>query len=120
MKEYTIDMHGSEWYFPLKIGIKKYEGRCNWKTAAMYRVGDILCFYLDKVNNPDSFKAKIIYVHHFPTFEAALNKLPICDVLPGIDNVEDGVEIYKKYVSIETQNLMGIVMIEIERILITI
>lgn len=50
----------------------------------------------------------------FPTFEEALRSLPIERVLPipGI-TIEQGVEIYKRYVSLETQAKDGVAMIKV-------
>lgn len=49
----------------------------------------------------------------FSTFEEALQSLPVKDILPGVDSIGEGVEVYKKFVSIETQLRDGVVMIEL-------
>src|SRR5579872_3951865 len=99
------------WFNLVKEGKKCYEGRCYFKEVPNYKVGDIIIFSnLDKTN---SFKKKIKALHKFPTFEESLRKLPLSEVLPGIKSVEEGVEIYKKYVKIETQKEYGVCLIEL-------
>jgi ASC-1-like (ASCH) protein len=46
----------------------------------------------------------------FPTFEVALRSLPLSKVLPNCNSVEEGVEIYKQFVSLPTQEKDGVLM----------
>jgi hypothetical protein len=51
---------------------------------------------------------------HLSSFEKALEELGVDDVLPGVENVADGVEIfYQRVVSLETQRKDGVCMIEL-------
>jgi len=48
------------------------------------------------------------------SFETALQIYPLEDILPGVENVEEGIKIYLKYVSKETQKRDGVCVIELE------
>jgi ASC-1-like (ASCH) protein len=106
------------WFDLVKNNIKKYEGRRYYDKYTKMQIGDYICFnhYLDK--SIKSFKKKIINIHRYDTFEKALidlnskNKLKLA--LPIIDTIEEGVNIYYKYVSLATQLKDGVVMIELE------
>ena len=68
--------------------------------------------HLDK--NIEPFNVTVTDIHHFATFKDALENLPIEEILP-IENitVESGVDIYLKYVSLETQMKDGVVMLKV-------
>jgi ASC-1-like (ASCH) protein len=40
-KQWNITLN-SPWFEYVKNGNKIYEGRCNWKQASQYRIGDFL------------------------------------------------------------------------------
>lgn len=42
-----------------------------------------------------------------------MKTLPLDQILPNVKTVEDGIEIYKKYVSIDTQNKFGVMLIQL-------
>jgi ASC-1-like (ASCH) protein len=105
----------------VKSGQKVYEGRCYWKKAKDYKVGDILhiirqndhsCDDSSNVSN-EAFNAEIIGLHIRKTFREALEDFGLEKVLPGVTTIENGVEIYHQYVSEKTQQENGIVMIEL-------
>jgi ASC-1-like (ASCH) protein len=102
------------WFDAMKQGTKKYEGRCNWKQAAQYQVGDMLAVshHTDKAR--PSFRLAIQAIHKFDTFEQALTVLPLQDVLPGVATVQEGVEIYKRDVSLATQQAQGVLLLEMK------
>lgn len=99
------------WFDYVKTGRKIYEGRCNKKK---YSIGDKIIFSHHIDHSQDEFEKTIIDVLHYKSFEEALNELSISQVLPNINTINDGVEIYKKYVSLETQKKCGIIMIKME------
>jgi ASC-1-like (ASCH) protein len=100
----------SPWYEFVASGEKVYEGRRrSFKTDAI-KTGDMICFHHEIF--PPMFK-KVVHVHHFTTFEEGLSHLPFQKILPGTSSIEEGVAIYEKYVSIDTQKKDGICLIEI-------
>jgi len=59
------------------------------------------------------FSKKVENVYIFKSFEEAMKTLPLDQILPNVKTVEDGIEIYKKYVSIDTQNKFGVMLIQL-------
>jgi ASC-1-like (ASCH) protein len=98
----------SPWFEYVKDGTTIYEGGSNKGIATEYKSGDILNVkhYIDPLKY-DGYRIKIIDILKFDTFEYALNKIDIGNLL---------LNIYKKYVSIETQNKYGVLLIKIMRI----
>ena len=105
----------SPWYELMKDGKKIYEGRRATEKIKNMKVGDILKVEHHVDKTLPSFYIEIIDKLYFKTFEEALNELNIHEVLPIPDiNVAQGVEIYKKYVSLETQLKDGVVMLKVK------
>ena len=104
----------SPWFEYIKEGSKVYEGRCNWKQASQYTIGDILniSHHTDPLEPP--FAVEIIDIHKFDTFETALTTLGLSKVLPGIETIEEGIQIYLKYYRLSTQLENGVLIIEIK------
>lgn len=116
-----ITLH-SPWFELVKSDKKIYEGRRKTSKIDNLNVGQYLIVYrIDDSNIVDIITEPFIIVIeekiNFNTFEDALKCLPIEDILPIENiNVSYGVEIYKKYVSLETQNKYGIVILKIKRV----
>lgn len=116
-----ITLH-SPWFELVNSGEKIYEGRRNTDNIKNIKVGKKIKIYrrinkdiIDYLTKPyDVIVEDKLY---FNTFEEALNILPIKQVLP-IENItiNQGIEIYKKFVSLETQHKDGIVMLKIKTI----
>ena len=102
----------SPWFEYVKTKTKIYEGRCNWKQAAQYKIGDFLCIKHHTNLLESEFTVKIIDILKFDTFEIALRQLGLSQVLPNVETIEQGVEIYLKYYKLSTQLENGILMIK--------
>lgn len=107
-----------EWFDHVKNGTKIYEGRRWWNDDSLkkgtkhLKVGDILTFrHAD--DEKLSFEKTVKAIHLFSSFEEALTVLPLEKVLPGVSTVDEGVKIYARYVSLETQQKEGVCMIEL-------
>ena len=98
-----------KWYNLLKSGKKKYEGRLNKGDFMNLKIGDNIIFY----NNDDEFKVKVIDIIKFINFQEMLEKIGLSNVLPGIDNIQDGIKIYRKYFSEEQEEKYGVIAIKI-------
>lgn len=105
------------WYDYVQDGSKVYEGRRYSEKIAVIKPGDKIEFkhYTNKLLPP--ITVEVIEVLRFPTFRDAMLVLPISEILPipGL-TLEQGDEIYKKYVSLKTQNADGVCMIKIKAI----
>ena len=110
----TIMYLNSPWFELTKAGKKIYEGRRKTPIIDSIQIGDIVEIK-HYVNRDKTYFVKIIDKLYFQTFEEALNKLNINDILPIEDiDIIKGIEIYKQYVSIKTQESDGICMLKIE------
>lgn len=107
----------SPWYELVCDGKKIYEGRRLLPYIEKYKIGDIIeiSHYID--TTLPIYQVIIEDIQYYRTFEDAFQYLPITEILPldGI-TIQQGIEIYKQYVSIPTQIKDGIVMIKIKRI----
>jgi len=105
----------SPWFELTLTGRKIYEGRRHTEIIDAINIGEIIEIkhYINR--DIDSFFVKIIDKLYFQTFEEALTKLNISEVLP-IENIDvnKGVEIYKQYVSLKTQEADGICMLKLK------
>ena len=104
------------WFDYVKSGVKKYEGRCYWKSVLKYQINDELKISHHTDPSKESYTVKIKNILVYPTFEEALKTLPLEEVLPGVSTIEEGMDIYLKFVRLETQLNYGVCMIEVEPI----
>jgi ASC-1-like (ASCH) protein len=114
----TITVQLSDPWFDLtRRGLKIYEGRVNIEKYQQLVPGDTIVFWRRGDNIEPSFRVAVKQVLKFPTFRDALITLGVDKVLPvpGL-TLQAGCDIYEKYVSLETQNLRGVLMIQIERL----
>ena len=113
-----IIMHlNSPWFELMRDGKKIYEGRRNTPKISKLQRGQMIKMqhYIDNTIEP--FRVVVENVLFYPTFESALQDLPLYDVLPLDDiTIEQGVEIYKKYVSLNTQTKDGVIMLKVSRL----
>jgi ASC-1-like (ASCH) protein len=111
----TIIMHlNSPWFELVRSGKKIYEGRRKTPKIMELKIGQKITIhhYINKNEKP--YTICIDDIFFYDTFEDALFVLPIDKVLPLDDiTIEKGVEIYKKYVSLETQQKDGVVILQI-------
>ena len=111
-----FQMHLSyPWFDLVKDGLKTWEGRRLTDKTRGIRVGDRIQFTrVDETDSP--FDVDVVEIRFFPTFEFALKELGLGEVLPGVETLEEGVQIYQQYVSLSTQEAEGVIMIKMSRI----
>jgi ASC-1-like (ASCH) protein len=105
MTEYTKNL-SEPWFSLIKLGIKKCEGRL--------RKGDYIIFQNNDFGFYRSCKVRITSVKSYDTFTTYLEKETLVKTLPGIDNIEEGKEIYYKYYSKEDEEKYKIVAIRLK------
>lgn len=113
MKTWHITLN-EPWFEYMKLGIKKYEGRCNWKDSAKYKIGDILHIGHHTEPLEQSFDVEIVEIVHYNTFETALINMGMTEILPNVETIEEGINIYLSYVKLSTQLANGIIMFKIK------
>jgi ASC-1-like (ASCH) protein len=110
------------WFTLIADGRKKFDGRAYWKKILTMKTGDILKLTLnldekkgakkDTENKPPIYK-RIGRILRYRNFEEALQTLGLEDTLPTVTTLQEGIEIYNKYVSPKTQLENGVCMIEL-------
>lgn len=103
------------WFEFVKSGNKIFEGRRNWAKTQCILPGDTIEFRHASNEHAPVLRVHVIGIIVFPTFRDALTVLGTEHVLPNDSvqpyTIDQGVEIYKKYVSLETQESDGVLMI---------
>lgn len=105
----------SPWYEYVKSGEKTLEGRRYTDAVARIEPGDtlIFCHHTDKTL--ESISKTVVEVFRFKTFEEGLFEPGILkQALPNVNEIEVGVQIYLKYVSLPTQNRDGVAFIQLK------
>ena len=107
-----ISLH-TPWFEYVRDGIKKFEGRRHIKGR--FHKGQTLT--VNHATSPGETPYKVIVkdIIEFPTFKDALYVLPIEDVLPGVESVQEGCFVYQNYVSLDTQKRDGVIMLVLDR-----
>jgi len=85
------------WFSLIKLRIKKVEGRLNKGDFANMIIGDLIIFTNNELGFERNFKIEIKHITCYDTFKTYLEHETIERCLPGIDNIEDGLNVYYKY-----------------------
>ena len=102
------------WFNLIKEGKKTVEGRPNRKDFAQMKIGDRIEFFNKELN--ENFMVEIINVSHHKTFEEMISSNGIDNVLPGIRNLDEGVQVYMQYYTKEIEAEFGVVGIHVKLI----
>lgn len=110
----NYNIHVSEpWFSLIKLGLKSIEGRKNKGKFKEMKVDDVV-----EWNNNDfgerSFKSKILRKQEYKTFQEYLETEGLDKCLPGIDTLEEGVNVYYNYFTKEDEQNFGVIAIELE------
>ena len=113
MTEYI--KHLSEpWFSLIKLGIKKCEGRLKKGDFADIKKGDYIIFKNNDFGFIRSYRVKIISIINYNTFKEYLKNESLEKCLPGIDTLEQGINIYYKYYTKEDEEQYKIVAIRLK------
>jgi len=85
------------WFSLIKLGIKKVEGRLNKGDFANMNIGDVILFINNELGFERKFTIEIKDIACYDSFHLYLEKETLERCLPGIDNIEDGLNVYYKY-----------------------
>ena len=85
------------WFSLIKLGIKIVEGRLNKGEFANMKTGDIILFSNNELGFERKFTIKIKNTTYYDNFKIYLENETLEKCLPGIDNIEDGLNVYYKY-----------------------
>lgn len=98
------------WFSYIASGKKTIEGRLNKGTFKLMQIGEIVKW----INKDKEVLTKIINIKKYNSFDEYLTKESIRNCLPGITDINKGVEIYRKYYSIDDEKRYGVLAIHIE------
>lgn len=102
------------WFSLIKLGLKTVEGRLIKGDFAKMKKNDIIIWKNNDFDFERTFQTKIIKIKKYKSFEQYLTKEGLDKCLPGIDNLENGVQIYHKYYSKNQENTYGINAIHLQ------
>lgn len=103
-------------YFDLiKAGQKVFEGRLNDEKRQLISAGDSIVFKREPALE-DSFNAVVKDLLFFDSFEKMASTLPLEKLGFANKTVNEVMEIYHQFYSVEDENKYGVVAIEVENI----
>lgn len=107
--------HRNQPYFDLmKEGKKTIEGRLYRGKFALIKAGDQIEVFTPEED--ESFLVKVLDSRKYETVRNMLEAEGLEKVLPNINNIEEGVAVYRNFYSEEEEKETGVVAIEVERI----
>lgn len=95
------------WFNYIKKGDKIIEGRLNKGIFKSFTLGEKVVW----VNNNNKVETYINYIKKYNNFSDMLKNEGIKNVLPGVDNINDGIKIYRKYYSKKQEDDNGVMAI---------
>ena len=93
---YTKDL-SEPWFSLIKLKCKIVEGRLNKGVFEKMRIGDVIIFTNNELGFERRIKVEILNISHYDTFRSYLETETLERCLPGIDSMEDGLNVYYKY-----------------------
>ncbi|KAI6695970.1 hypothetical protein NL676_023680 [Syzygium grande] len=113
LKSIKFELHVQEPYFTqLRDGLKTIEGRCahgNYKRYIFSIVsGDLILFNKCLV-------LEVQDVHWYASFLEMLGAESLSKVLPGVNSVDEGVQVYRKFYAEEKEKSNGVLAIGVSR-----
>ncbi|RYR42564.1 hypothetical protein Ahy_A08g039028 isoform C [Arachis hypogaea] len=109
LKSVSFEIHVQEPFFSqLKDGLKTVEGRCAGGKYSRIGLGNLIL-----VNKSVVFEVQEI--RWYPTFADMLETENLGKVLPGVDSVEKGVEIYRRFYTEEKEKSNGVLAIGVSK-----
>jgi ASC-1-like (ASCH) protein len=114
---HTYEKHLSEpWFSLIKIGKKIVEGRLHIDWAKEVKQGDTIVWSNSDFKFERTFRTVVKEKRIYESFHTFLTEEGLENALPGIDTIDEGVKIYRKYYTEEMEKNIGVVAISIERI----
>jgi len=96
MKNYVKNIC-EPWFTLLKLGIKTSEARLNKHEFIDMDIGDHITFTNKDLGFERSIRLKIEYISLYNNFTEYFEKNTLANCLPGIETIEEGLKVYKKY-----------------------
>lgn len=114
-KKMIYHNHRTEPYFTfVKNGQKTIEGRIAKDKYKNIKVDDRFIVHND--DETDSIEVKVIGIRKYPSIKELLEHEDLQKILPNAKNINEGLEIYKKFYTEKQQKEFGVIAIEIKRV----
>ncbi|GAU21965.1 hypothetical protein TSUD_111060 [Trifolium subterraneum] len=109
LKSVSFELHVQEPFFTqLKDGLKTIEGRCASGKYNRIELGNLIL--LNK-----SLVFEVQGVKRYPSFFDMLEAESLAEVLPGVESVEEGVKIYRRFYTEEKEQENGVLAITVSK-----
>jgi len=106
--------HRDEPYFSfLKNGEKTIEGRIRKNWYCVLKPGDHIIVH-NKENELDSFETVVKDVRNYSSVREMLEKEQFKKLLPNVETIEQGINVYRKFYTEDQEKEFGVVAIEVE------
>lgn len=102
------------WFSLIKLKLKKCEGRLNKGDFAMMKKGDYIIFENNDFGFNRKIKTKIKSINKYNNFREYLENETLEKCLPGIETLDQGINIYYKYYTIEDEIKYKIIAIKLK------
>ncbi|CAL5200060.1 unnamed protein product [Lathyrus oleraceus] len=110
LKTVSFQLHVQEPFFTqLKDGLKTIEGRCASAKYNRIELGNLIL--LNK-----SLVFEVQGVRRYPSFFDMLETEGLGKVLPGVESVEEGVKIYRRFYTEEMEQANGVLAISVSKL----
>ncbi|CAH8386180.1 unnamed protein product [Eruca vesicaria subsp. sativa] len=107
LKKVNFELHVQEPYFTqLKDGLKTTEGRCAVGDYMRIRSGDFILFN-------KCLLLEVQDVCYYTSFSEMLRVESLAKVLPGVETIEEGVQVYRNFYTEEKERINGVVAIRV-------
>jgi len=111
----TYHNHRAEPYFTfLKNGQKTIEGRIKKGWYRFVKPGDHVIVYNEEETN--SVEVIVKRVCSYSSIREMLGQEPFKKILPDVETINQGIDVYRQFYTDEQQRESGVVAIEVERI----
>ncbi|CAE5965964.1 unnamed protein product [Arabidopsis arenosa] len=109
LKKVNFELHVQEPYFTqLKDGQKTVEGRCAVGDYMRISSGAFILFN-------KCLLLEVQDVHHYTSFSEMLRVEGLAKVLPGVESIEEGVQVYRNFYPEEKERMNGVVAIHVAK-----
>ena len=99
------------WFTLIKLGLKISEARVNKDFWSEIKPGDKVLFTNGDMGFTRSFEVTVLEIGYYPNFRAYLENEGLPQCLPGIDNMNIGLLVYRKYYTVEEEEVYGVISI---------
>ncbi|CAL0322097.1 unnamed protein product [Lupinus luteus] len=110
LRTVSFELHVQEPFFSqLKDGLKTIEGRCATSKYTRIELGDLIL-----INKSVVFEVQGI--RRYPTFSDMLKAESLEKVLPGVESVEEGLEVYRRFYTEDKELANGVLAIIVSKV----